>query len=357
VLPPGVVTPLTPLLPGGGGTGGGGTGTGGGGDGSVAGGGGGGGGFGGGPVNEPEVHRQLARILGTDFASRGDVISDAVSCGLGMQQALGSGVNAAAIAPRWCAWATPRQLNYTSDRTGLTFTGTLRDITFGFDYRVLPNLVVGLAFTPEDTKVEIQGVDASFRQTGFGGGPYLGWQIRPTTVFDLWAGYSRLDRSFDILGLAAKAPVDRTFVSMNLTETITTPWMRILPRLTYFHARDQVQALTIDNIGFTLVGTNYDYSFTEGSIELNRDVWFSNGLLLQPFLRGTARYDMQRIADTISTINGDDIELERWHGQLRAGLRAQFGPTVQLSLSGGYLSFFTPGVQAWEARALLTARF
>ena len=353
VLPPGVVTPLTPLLPGGitpglpggGGTGGGGTGTGGGGDGSVAGGGGGGGGFGGGPVNEPEVHRQLARILGTDFASRGDVISDAVSCGLGMQQALGSGVNAAAIAPSWCAWATPRQLNYTSDRTGLTFTGTLRDITFGFDYRVLPNLVIGLAFTPEDTKVEIQGVDASFRQTGFGGGPYLGWQIRPTTVFDLWAGYARLDRSFDILGLAAKAPVDRTFVSMNLTETINTPWMRILPRLTYFHARDQVHALTIDNIGFTLVGTNYDYSFTEGSIELNRDVWFSNGLLLQPFLRGTARYDMQRIADTISTINGDDIELERWHGQLRAGLRAQFGPTVQLSLSGGYLSFFTPGVQ------------
>ena len=102
--------------------------------------------------------------------------------------------------------------------------------------------------------------------------------------------------------------------------------MRILPRLTYFHARDQVEALTIYNIGFTLLGTNYDYSFTEGSIELNCDVWFLNGLLLQPFLRGTARYDMQRVADTISTINGDDIELERWHGQLRAGLRAQFGP-------------------------------
>ena len=80
----GVVTPPTPLLPGGGGTGGGGTGTGGGGDGTAGGGDGsvvGGGGFGGGPVNEPEVHRQLARILGTDFASRGDVISDAVRAG------------------------------------------------------------------------------------------------------------------------------------------------------------------------------------------------------------------------------------------------------------------------------------
>ena len=136
-----------------------------------------------------------------------------------MQQALGSGVNAAAIAPRWCAWATPRQLNYTSDRTGLTFTGTLRDITFGFDYRVLPNLVVGLAFTPEDTKVEIQGVDASFRQTGSGGGPYLGWQIAQKRFSTCGPAMLRLYRSFDILGLAAKAPVDRTFVSMNLTGT------------------------------------------------------------------------------------------------------------------------------------------
>ena len=335
VLPPGVVTPLTPLLPGGGGTGGGGGGTGGGGDGTGGGGDGsvaGGGGFGGGPVNEPGNAPAVRPSIRTDFASRGDVISDAVSCGLGTQQALGSGVNAAAIAPRWCASAAPGQLNYTSDRTGLTFTGTLRDITFGFDYRVLPNLVVGLAFTPEDTKGEIQGVDASFRQTGFGGGPYLGTQIRRATVFDLWAGYARLDRSFDILGLAAKAPVDRGFVSMNLAETITTPWMRILPRLTYFHARNKVEALTIYNIGFTLVGTNYDYSFTEGSIELNRDVWFSNGLLLQPFLRGSARYDMQRVADQISTINGDDVELERWHGQLRAGLRAQFRQRSTLAI-------------------------
>jgi hypothetical protein len=138
---------------------------------------------------------------------------------------------------------------------------------------------------------------------------------------------------------------------------MNTPWMRILPRLTYFYGRDQVHALTIDNLGFTLVGTDYDYRFAEGSVEFNRDVWFPNGLLLQPFLRATARYDMQRIVDTVATINGDDIELERWHGQLRGGIRAQFGPMVQLALSGGYLSFFTPGVEAWEARAFLTARF
>ena len=102
---PGGVTPPIGRLPPGGGEGGGGTGTGGGGDGSVAGGGGGGGGFGGGPVNEPEVHRQLARILGTDFASRGDVISDAVSCGLGIPVAsaprllAGRAISPSAITP------------------------------------------------------------------------------------------------------------------------------------------------------------------------------------------------------------------------------------------------------------------
>jgi outer membrane autotransporter protein len=260
------------------------------------------------------------------------------------------------MAPRWCAWATPRQVNYSDDRNGVTFTGTLREVTFGLDYRVAPDLVVGFAFTPEDTKVALQGVDASFRQTGFGGGPYVGWRLRPTTIFDAWIAYTRLDRSFEIFGQSAKAPVDRTFVSMNLTEIIETPWMRVLPRLTYFYSHDQAQGLSTDS-GFTLVGTTYDYRFAEGSVELNRDVLFSNGLVLQPFLRATARYDLQRVVDSVTTIDDVDVELGRWHGQLRGGFRAQFGPLIQLSLSGGYLSFFTPGVDAWEARASLSGRF
>ena len=103
------------------------------------------------------------------------------------------GATLAAVASRWCAWATPRQLNYTNNRSGLTFTGTLQDITFGFDYRVLPNLVVGLAFTPENTRVDIQGVDASFRQTGFGEGP-------------IWDGKSARQR-FLIFGPAILASI------------------------------------------------------------------------------------------------------------------------------------------------------
>jgi hypothetical protein len=33
------------------------------------------------------------------------------------------------------------------------------------------------------------------------------------------------------------------------------------------------------------------------------------------------------------------------------------GPQFQVSLSGGYLSLGIEGVDAWEARALVTARF
>ena len=83
----------------------------------------------------------------------------------------------------------------------------------------------------------------------------------------------------------------------------------------------------------------------------------NESLLVQPFVRATARYDLQRVVDAISTIGGDDIELERWHGQLRGGVRAQLGPMIQFTMSGGYLSFLRPGVSAWEARAFLTARF
>jgi hypothetical protein len=92
-------------------------------------------------------------------------------------------------------------------------------------------------------------------------------------------------------------------------------------------------------------------------VELNRDLWFSSWLLLQPFVRATARYDTQRIVDSVTTIDEVDVDLGRWHGQLRGGVRAQFGPQIQVSLSGGYLSLCTPGVDAWEARAFASIRF
>jgi outer membrane autotransporter protein len=295
-------------------------------------------------------------LLGTDFAARPDLIADAVLCGLGQQSGIAGGITFAPMGPRWCAWASPRQVNYSDDRNGLKFTGTLRDVTFGLDYRVVPDLVVGLAFTPQDTEVTLEGLNVSFRQTGFGGGPYLGWRIRPTTIFDAWAGYMHLDRSFDILGHTASVPVDHTFVTANLTEFIDTPWMRVMPRVTYFQAQDRAQSFTT-NTGFTLLGAPYDYGFVEGSVELNRDLWFSSWLLLQPFVRATARYDTQRIVDSVTTIDEVDMDLGRWHGQLRGGVRAQFGPQIQVSLSGGYLSLCTPGVDAWEARAFASIRF
>jgi outer membrane autotransporter protein len=246
-------------------------------------------------------------------------------------------------------------VNYSDDRSGLKFSGTFRDITFGLDYRITPDIVIGVAFTPEDTRVNLQGADVSFRQTGFGGGPYLGWRIRPTTTFDVWAGYTHLDRAFDIVGNTASAQVDRYFIAANLTEFITTPWVRVMPRLTYFQAQDRAQGFTT-NTGFTLVGTPYDYSFVEGSIELNRDFFVANWLL-QPFVRATARYDTQRIVDAINTIDDNVVDINRWRGQLRGGVRAQLGPQFQVSLSGGYLSLGIEGVDAWEARALVTARF
>jgi hypothetical protein len=74
-------------------------------------------------------------------------------------------------------------------------------------------------------------------------------------------------------------------------------------------------------------------------------------------LCATARYYTQRLVEQVNTIDDNVLDIGRWQGQLRGGLRAQFGPQFQLSLSGGYLSLGTEGVDAWEARAILSARF
>jgi len=86
----------------------------------------------------------------------------------------------------------------------------------------------------------------------------------------------------------------------------------------------------------------------ESSVELNRDILFPNWTPT-PFVRATARYYTQRLVEQVSTIDDNVLDIGRWQGQLRGGLRAQFGPQFQLSLSGGYLSLGTEGVDAWGA--------
>jgi hypothetical protein len=294
-------------------------------------------------------------MLGTDFA-RSYNISDAILAGFAPNAGIGTSSADGSMDHRWRAWATPRQVNFTNNSVGLKSRGALSEVTFGIDYRLTPDFVVGVAFGPERTDVSYPGLSATLEQTGFGVGPYLGWRIRPTTIFDAWLGYVRLDRSFDVFGHGATVPVDRTFISANLTEVIDTPWVRLLPRLTFFQARDEVRTAT-SNLGYLIPGQGYSWSYVEGSLEVNRDITLNSGLLVQPFLRATLRYDTKRLVDEVSPLNRDDVELTRWHGQLRGGIRAQLGPQSELWLSGGYLSLFTPGIDSWEAKAHLRVRF
>jgi opacity protein-like surface antigen len=302
----------------------------------------------------PVPHANLARVLGTDFA-RSYFISDAILAGFAHAGVATSPVYAS-MGKGWHAWTTPRQVNFTNRGVGLTSQGTLTELTYGLDYRIRPDLVAGFAFNPESTKVSFQGLDASVYQSGIGGGPYLGWLIRPTTLFDVWLGYARLDRAFDVFGHGANLPVDRVFLSTSLTEIIETPWMRVLPRFTLFHARDDVKTVRSGQ-GFPIPGQAYSWGHVEGSVELNRDFVVDQRLLLQPFMQATLRYDTERLVDVITTINGEDVELSRWHGQLRGGVRAQLGSQAELWLSAGYLSFFNPGVDVWEAKGHFRVRF
>ncbi|WP_431014493.1 outer membrane beta-barrel protein [Bradyrhizobium pachyrhizi] len=307
------------------------------------------------PPPMPVPHANLARALGSDLA-RNYFISDAILAGFNQQASFATSPVQASMGNGWHAWMTPRQVNFTDRLVGLTSQGTLSELTYGLDYRFRPDLIVGFAFNPESTKVSYEGLNASLYQSGIGGGPYVGWLVTPTTMFDAWLGYVRLDRAFDVFGHGANMPVNRVFLSSSLTQIIDTPWMRVLPRFTVFHAHDDVAGVTSGQ-GFPIPGQGYSWGHVEGSVELNRNFVFDQRYVLQPFVQATLRYDTQQLVDTITTIDGTDIGLTRWHGQLRGGVRAQVGSQTEVWLSGGYLSFFNPGIDVWEAKAHLRVRF
>jgi opacity protein-like surface antigen len=303
----------------------------------------------------PVPHANLARLFGTDIA-RSYLISDAILAGFEWNASVASRPTYASMGNGWHAWVTPRQVNFTDHVLNVPSRGSISDLTYGLGYRFGPDLIAGFAINPEYTRVSFDGVNASLQQSGIGGGPYVGWRIRPTTVFDAWLGYVRLDRTFDVVGHEATMPVDRTFVSASLTEVVDTPWMRVLPRLTAFHAQDRVGTVTTGR-GFIIPGQTYSWGHVEGSVEFNRDFMLGEQLRVQPFVRATMRYDTEQLVPTVTRLDDTEVELPRWHGQLHGGVRAQYGRQTELWLSGGYLSFFTPGVQAWEAKAHFRMRF
>lgn len=303
------------------------------------------------PPEEPGgegPQRQIVRLFGGALFNRGYQVSDQIGFGFarGPSEGLGGG---------WNAWAAPRGISLSDNRSGVSADGVFSELVAGIDRHVTPDLILGMAFGGERLDGDVGTFNFKTRSDGFFLGPYVGWRVRPSTILDAWAGYARLDTSLSIPGERGDFGTDRFFLSLNATEIIPLGAYELRPRATLFLSQDQAGGFTTTS-GARFSGDRYSYSFVEATVELSRLFQTTAGAL-RPFLRPGLRYELDRPVDEAVRTDGTTKSLERTYGQIRGGLRWQIAPAVEISASVGYLSLFVPGVDAWEGRGLVSVLF
>lgn len=244
------------------------------------------------------VQRNLQRLVGGALFERGYQISELIGFGfirgpgtqrasLPYQVAQASGLPSlrqdetypdTGEAWRWNAWALPRYLRLTDSRSGREATGDFGEVMAGVDYRISDSLIVGLAGGGEGLDGGINDTAFKVDYRGYYVGPYVGWKIRPTTVFDAWVGYAGISTDLSVPVERANYDSQRFFVSLNIAEIVTTSWGRVVPRLRYFWSRDWADGFT-SNTGVRYGADSWNYSFVEATAETATKVALGQAVL------------------------------------------------------------------------------
>lgn len=354
------------IIGGGGGNGGAGGGIGGGGGsaggGGVGGGVGGGGGTGGGtgtgggevivvtiPSEIRGLQRNVARFTGDTVFAGGYQITEQIAFGF----TRGTGLDESA---RWNVWASPRFIGSRDRTAGASVTGDYYEMAAGLDYRLSPNLILGLGVGGDRTENRAGSLGLRMDRDGWMIGPYLGWRIRPTTVFDIWTGYAGYEQRLSVPGESGKYTTNRWFLTANLTEIIQTPYVELRPRLTFQRSFDWANAFT-SSAGTRFLSDAYGQASLQASLGASRAFPLANGTTLRPFLRLGVTYALDQAVNDAPRADGTQRSLPRWSGQVRGGVGWQVARGVEISAQAGYLSGFVGGLQAWEGRALVSFAF
>ncbi|MBS7791795.1 autotransporter outer membrane beta-barrel domain-containing protein [Roseococcus sp. SDR] len=377
-MPPVLVRPPQPIVitPGQGGSGGGfgggssggssggtGGGTGGGSSGGTGGGtgGGSGGGTGGGgdqvvvtvlPGEVSGLQRNVARFAGDSLLFGGTQISDQIAFDF-TRFAPMAGEDAAR---RWNIWGSPRYVGGRNTSAGVSVSGDYFELTGGLDFCITDNVILGLAVSGDRQESQSRAYGLNMNRDGWSLGPYLGWRIRPTTVFDIWSGYAGSKQKLNVPGESGSYGTERWFLAANLTEIVTTPWAEFRPRLTYLRTNDWAGAFT-STAGTRYLSDSYQQSSLSASVGVSQPFRLENGMVLRPFLRAGATYLLDQAVNAAPAANGTVQDLTRWSGQVRGGAALQISRNVEVSAQLGYLSLFVPNVNAWEGRALISFAF
>lgn len=204
----------------------------------------------------------------------------------------GTGAAAAGGGSRWNVWGAASH-----NRTGNSFqplqsSGNVTVLMAGVDYRVLDNLLVGLAVTGERSRTNLDYVagGGNLAGDGYSIAPYLGYVINRALSLDATVGYGTTKYDIAGGGVTGSFRGSRTFGSIGLNyryEGLGPRWL-VTGRAAVLGASTRLGSFTASNGTFVDSGTS-DVS----QLRLGAQVSYAAGTV-NPYVGLTYVYDVSR---------------------------------------------------------------
>lgn len=196
---------------------------------------------------------------------------------------------------KWFIWGNGAAGHATYNTSVNAFDSRMntRSATFGGDYLLLPNLVLGLSTAFDNGNGLLRngrsGLQDSLDSRGFALAPYAGWQISPTLTLDAMIGRGWGHQEQD----ATNVESDRHFTASNLTFTKWLGNLQILGKGGYLYAEERfgdIQSKRTGAIANSAVTSRLNQIRLGGQI----GYWISGGIM--PYVGLAYSNDVSRSA-------------------------------------------------------------
>jgi hypothetical protein len=239
-----------------------------------------------------------------------------------------------------------------SREAGGEYVGDVKNGVAGIDYKIQPNLLIGLAagyeFSAFKTIYNAGWLDGQ----GLTLAPYLGYAFE-NFVLDLTVGHSWL--AYDTLRGTGGATygsynAERNFVTSNLTATYGWQGLRLAPSIGLLYARETAEAY-IDSRGAQQGEVTSQMGRASIGGEIGKPLDLSGVCVcsFEPFVKVKLNYDFKHNG-RVTLANGQLSAVNDVTGQIGGGFRLSYGRYLALVIDSSYDTLGASDLEGWNIR-------
>lgn len=256
------------------------------------------------------------------------------------------------IASPWDIWVEGRYSAFDDDTAGLDRKGHVGVLYLGGDYRVTPNMIVGVLVQLDRAKDSSDVYTSKVTGNGWLAGPYMSARIDDNVYFDLRAAWGRSSNSITHANTETSGDFDTTrwLVKGTLAGNWVLDHWRITPSAELAYAEESADAFT-NSAGTFIAGQDVSLGRLQFGPEIGYRFAHSADTFIEPFaaIKGVWDFDNPNAA----IIDGYVVGPGEFWGRLQGGLNVATSSGGQVRSLASWDGLGTGGYNGYTLQGTL----